>query len=89
MALLPAVMRAMRPFRWRHGRLYNWHAVNDARGLCPSGWHVPSDGEWTTLTDGIGGALTAGNTLKAGSGGSTTAMGRLPMGSTLILEAKG
>ena len=49
------------------GRLYNWHAVNDARGICPSGWHVPSDGEWTSLTDGIGGALTAGNTLKAGS----------------------
>ena len=48
-----------------YGRLYNWHAVNDARGLCPSGWHVPSDGEWTTLTDGTGGALTAGNTLKA------------------------
>ena len=57
-----------------YGRLYNWHAVNDARGLCPSGWHVPSDGEWTTLTDGIGGTLTAGNTLKAGSSGSTMAM---------------
>ena len=41
-----------------YGRLYNWHAVNDARGLCPSGWHVPSDGEWTTLTDGIGGACS-------------------------------
>ena len=32
-----------------YGRLYNWYAVDDARGLCPSGWHVPTDGEWMTL----------------------------------------
>lgn len=32
-----------------YGRLYNWHAVADERGLCPSGWHVPSDLEWMTL----------------------------------------
>jgi uncharacterized protein (TIGR02145 family) len=32
-----------------YGKLYNWHAVNDSRGLCPTGWHVPSDVEWTTL----------------------------------------
>ena len=63
-----------------YGRLYNWHAVNDARGLCPSGWHVPSDGEWTTLTDGIGGALTAGNTLKAGSGWFNNGNGTSPNG---------
>ena len=48
-----------------YGRLYNWHAVNDARGLCPTGWHIPSDGEWTTLTDGLGGSLVAGNVLKS------------------------
>ena len=29
----------------------NWYAVDDARGLCPSGWHVPTDGEWTVLED--------------------------------------
>ena len=63
-----------------YGRLYNWHAVNDARGLCPSGWHVPSDGEWTTLTDGIGGALTAGNTLKAGSEWFNNGNGTSPNG---------
>ena len=33
------------------GFLYNWYAVNDGRGLCPTGWHVPSDSEWTTLID--------------------------------------
>jgi uncharacterized protein (TIGR02145 family) len=32
-----------------YGYLYNWFAVNDAKGLCPSGWHVPTDAEWTTL----------------------------------------
>ena len=37
-----------------YGRLYNWHAVDDARGLCPSGWHVPTDGEWMTLEMALG-----------------------------------
>jgi uncharacterized protein (TIGR02145 family) len=32
-----------------YGRLYNWYAVSDSRGLCPTGWHVPSATEWTTL----------------------------------------
>ena len=32
-----------------YGGLYNWYAVDDARGICPSGWHVPTDGEWITL----------------------------------------
>ncbi len=32
-----------------YGKLYNWHAVADLRGLCPAGWHVPSDAEWFTL----------------------------------------
>jgi uncharacterized protein (TIGR02145 family) len=36
-----------------YGRLYNWYAVNTGN-LCPSGWHVPTDAEWTTLTNGLG-----------------------------------
>lgn len=32
-----------------HGKLYNWYAVADPRGLCPTGWHVPTDAEWKTL----------------------------------------
>ncbi len=32
-----------------YGKLYNWYAVNDPRGLAPAGWHVPTDAEWTTL----------------------------------------
>jgi uncharacterized protein (TIGR02145 family) len=37
-----------------YGRLYNWYAVNDARGLCPVGFHVPSDSEWMTLEMTLG-----------------------------------
>ncbi|MBM3912519.1 MAG: hypothetical protein FJ350_05870 [Sphingomonadales bacterium] len=33
-----------------YGKLYNHYAVTDSRGLCPTGWHVPSDGEWKVLT---------------------------------------
>lgn len=51
-----------------YGRLYNWYAVNDPRGLAPQGWHVPSDAEWSRLTDAIGGEAQAGNKLKGPSG---------------------
>jgi uncharacterized protein (TIGR02145 family) len=39
----------------KYGALYNWYAVDDPHGLCPTGWHVPTDDEWTALTDYIGG----------------------------------
>jgi len=47
-----------------YGKLYNWYAVNDNRGVCPTGWHVPTDTEWTTLETTLGGASTAGMKLK-------------------------
>ncbi|MBI5326284.1 MAG: C40 family peptidase [Ignavibacteriae bacterium] len=47
-----------------YGKLYNWYAVNDPRGLAPIGWHIPSDGEWTTLTNQLGGESIAGGKLK-------------------------
>ena len=34
-----------------YGRLYNWYAVTDSRGICPTGWHVPTEDEWNELTD--------------------------------------
>ena len=37
-----------------YGRLYNWYAVDDSRGLCPSGWHVPTDGECMSLEMELG-----------------------------------
>ena len=47
-----------------YGKLYNWFAVADPRYLCPTDWHVPTDGEWTALTDYIGGAAVAGGKMK-------------------------
>jgi uncharacterized protein (TIGR02145 family) len=47
-----------------YGKLYNWHAVNDPRGLAPEGWHVPSNAEWITLTTYLGGEGIAGGKMK-------------------------
>lgn len=48
-----------------YGRYYNWHAVNDPRGLAPAGWHVPDMNEWRQLTDFLGGELNAGRKIKS------------------------
>ncbi len=50
--------------RSNYGKLYNWYAINDPRGLAPIGWHIPSDIEWTTLTTFLGGLSIAGGELK-------------------------
>jgi len=47
-----------------YGALYNWYTTIDVRNLCPAGWHVPTDAEWTTLTDYLGGESVAGGKLK-------------------------
>ncbi len=46
----------------RHGRLYTWQ---DALQVCPTGWHLPSDKEWTELIEYLGGPKKAGMDLKA------------------------
>lgn len=51
----------------KYGRLYNWYAVNDPRGLAPEGWHIPSDVEWATLTDYLGDNV-AGKKMKSKTG---------------------
>ena len=59
----------------KYGVLYNWTAAMDGeassttnpsgiQGVCPAGWHLPSDAEWTELTDYLGGASVAGGKLK-------------------------
>ena len=58
-----------------YGVLYNWTAAMDGeassttnpsgiQGVCPAGWHLPSDAEWTELTDYLGGTSVAGGKLK-------------------------
>lgn len=47
-----------------YGKLYNWYAVNDSRGLAPTGYHVPSDTEWTSLETCLGGSSLAGGAMK-------------------------
>ena len=58
-----------------YGKLYNWFAVNDSRGLCPIGWHEPSDEEWSLLINYLdpnadGGKLVniAGDKMKSTTG---------------------
>jgi len=48
-----------------YGKLYNWFAINDPRGLAPTGSHVPTDAEWTTLTTFLGGEAVAGGKIKS------------------------
>jgi uncharacterized protein (TIGR02145 family) len=50
------------------GVWYNWFAVNDPRGLAPSGYHVPTNAEWTVLTDFLGGEGVAGEKMRSTSG---------------------
>ncbi len=52
----------------KYGKLYNWYAVVDARGLAPAGWHVPTDEEWTVLSTFLGGDDVAGKKMKSSSG---------------------
>lgn len=47
-----------------YGKLYNWYAAANPL-LCPQGWHVPSDAEWTVLTDHLGGMDIAGGKMKS------------------------
>jgi uncharacterized protein (TIGR02145 family) len=46
-----------------YGALYNWYTLNTGK-LCPEGWHVPADEEWTVLTDYLGGKSVAGGKLR-------------------------
>jgi uncharacterized protein (TIGR02145 family) len=51
------------PITLGYGYLYNWYTVNTGL-LAPTGWHVPTDAEWTTLTTYLGGNVVAGGKLK-------------------------
>ncbi len=52
----------------KYGKLYNWYALspttNGNKNICPTGWHVPTDSEWTVLTDYLDGITVAGGKMK-------------------------
>jgi uncharacterized protein (TIGR02145 family) len=58
-----------------YGKLYNWFAVADPRHLCPTGWHEPTDSDWSLLTDYIGGEDVAGGKMKSLTGWNQPNMG--------------
>jgi uncharacterized protein (TIGR02145 family) len=55
-----------RVFKQPYGAVYNWFAVSNTNGLCPAGWHVPSQSEWQILQEFAGGRQAAGGKLKSG-----------------------
>jgi len=70
----------------KYGKLYNWYAVNDSRGLAPVGYHIPSDAEWTKLVDYL--ESDAGTKMKStqgwvsdGNGTNSSGFSGLPGGS--------
>ncbi len=71
----------------KYGKLYNWYAVNDPRGLAPIGWHIPTNKEWKELTDYLGGFKVASKKLKSkegwfedGNGSNESGFSALPGG---------
>ena len=77
----------------KYGKLYNWYAVNDPKGLAPVGWHLPNDSEWNTLINYLGGSEVAGGKLKSekgwfnkGNGKKTCGFDALPGGEINSLQ---
>ena len=82
----------------KYGKLYNWHAVNDPRGIAPKGYHIPSDTEWTELidyldgvpanpNDVIGSGTIAGPKMKNDSGWNNSENGTNDMKAQHVLES--
>ncbi len=70
-----------------YGKLYNWHAVTDPRGLAPLKWHIPNQEEWKRLINFLGGNEKAGKLLKdsigwhnGGNGTNKSGFAALPSG---------
>jgi uncharacterized protein (TIGR02145 family) len=59
----------------KYGKLYNWYTISDTRGVCPAGWHVPNDDEWTTFINYLDAAAVGGNNPNNSAGGKMKATG--------------
>jgi uncharacterized protein (TIGR02145 family) len=70
----------------KHGKLYNWFAVNDARQLAPEGWHIPGDEEWDVLRKRLVTGIAGGKMKStdgwndAGNGTNSSGFNGLPSG---------
>jgi uncharacterized protein (TIGR02145 family) len=72
---------------WIYGKLYNWYAVSDPRGLAPNGWYIPSHDDWRVLVNDLGGNEGVGTKLKSksdwynnGRGDNTSGLNFMPTG---------
>jgi len=72
---------------FKYGKLYNWFAVSDPRGLAPQGWRIPNNDEWNEYVDFLGGSDAAGEKIKStkewagsSSGTNTSGFNALPCG---------
>jgi len=78
-----------------YGKLYNWYAVNDPRGLAPEGWQIPSNIEWFVLVTKLGGPVSAAGKMKAtgfwqkGSATNSSGLSLLPGGGRYRLAGFG
>lgn len=59
-----------------YGKLYNWYAISDPRGIAPVGWHVPTTDDWKGLVTYLGGIMGAGTNLKNSSGWNSNGNGK-------------
>ncbi|HTA84193.1 MAG TPA: fibrobacter succinogenes major paralogous domain-containing protein [Bacteroidia bacterium] len=69
----------------KYGKLYNWYAAHDSRGIAPQGWHVPTDKEWSTLNNYLGGNAVAAKKVKTAigwNGDNSSGFNALPAGYT-------
>ena len=53
-----------------YGKLYNWYAINNSNGICPDGWHVATDADWTDLYITLGGISVANPKMRSSTGWS-------------------
>ncbi len=67
-----------------YGKLYNFFAVNDKRGLAPEGWHIASDSEWTELAHYLGSDTIVGEKLKSNTGWDNKGNGKNTSGFTAL-----
>lgn len=72
-------------FGEKYGKLYNWHAVADSRGLAPLGWHISTEEDWAKLNLDLGGKfvgyeIKTNNEWEKGQGGNTSGFSAYPSG---------